>query len=98
MLAAIAVTATLLVSTASAASFTESIDSTWADRWHHSSLEKYNGKFVAEAPPGSEDVALKVILPSCYFDHSCTTSELPALHLLIMPHIIQGILTLLLKP
>ena len=45
----------------SPASFTESIDSTWADRWHHSSLEKYNGRFVAEAPPGSQDVALKVI-------------------------------------
>lgn len=50
----------LLVSSASAASFTESIDSTWATRWTHSSEEKYNGKFVAEAPPGSQDTALKV--------------------------------------
>lgn len=51
----------LLVSSASAASFTESIDSSWATRWTHSSEEKYNGKFVAEAPPGSQDVGLKVI-------------------------------------
>ena len=61
MHAVLVVAAALLVSSASAASFTESIDSTWADRWHHSSLEKYNGRFAAEAPPGSQDVALKVI-------------------------------------
>lgn len=43
-----------------AATFTETIDSSWVDRWTHSSAEKYTGKFVAEAPPGLSDVALKV--------------------------------------
>lgn len=43
-----------------AATFTETIDSSWEDRWTHSSDKKYNGKFVAEAPPGLSDVALKV--------------------------------------
>lgn len=50
----------LLAHGADAAAFTESIDSSWADRWTHSTQEKYNGKFAAEAPEGSEDVALKV--------------------------------------
>ena len=45
---------------AHAAQFTETIDSGWADRWTHSSAEKYTGKFVAESPPGFLDVALKV--------------------------------------
>ena len=50
-----------LLGCAEAASFTETIDSTWADRWTHSTAEKYNGKFVAEAPPGLPDeLALKV--------------------------------------
>jgi len=50
-----------LLACAEAASFTETIDSTWADRWTHSTAEKYNGKFVAEAPPGLPDeLALKV--------------------------------------
>jgi hypothetical protein len=60
----IAVSCVLLVTLlgcAEAASWTESIDSTWADRWTHSTAEKYNGKFVAEAPPGLPDeLALKV--------------------------------------
>ena len=62
----IAVACTLLaalLACAEAASFTETIDSTWADRWTHSTAEKYNGKFVAEAPPGLPDeLALKVRL------------------------------------
>lgn len=45
---------------ADAAQFTETIDSGWVDRWTHSSADKYTGKFVAEAPPGLSDVALKV--------------------------------------
>ena len=60
----IAVSCALLVTflgCAEAASWTESIDSTWADRWTHSTAEKYNGRFVAEAPPGLPDeLALKV--------------------------------------
>lgn len=43
-----------------AATFTETIDISWVDRWTHSSADKYTGKFVAEAPPGLSDVALKV--------------------------------------
>ena len=43
-----------------AVTFTETIDSSWQERWTHSSDAKYSGKFVAEAPPGLSDVALKV--------------------------------------
>jgi calnexin len=52
--------ALLLVSHAQCASFTESFDSSFTERWTHSSAEKYNGKFAAEAPKGLSDVALKV--------------------------------------
>ena len=53
--------AVLLIVSADAAAFTESIDASWANRWTHSTAEKYNGRFAAEAPEGSDDVALKVL-------------------------------------
>ncbi len=61
MHAVLAVAAALLVSSASAAFVNICTNPTWVDRRHHSSLGKYNGSFAAEAPPGSQDVALKVI-------------------------------------
>lgn len=57
---ACALAAIALVSSANAASFTESFDSSFKERWTHSSAEKYNGQFAAEAPKGLSDVALKV--------------------------------------